>query len=193
MLDFIWSFVIILGILICFFKGDTISAAESITNGASSAVELCIFMAGTMSFWSGILNIAEKSGLTELMSKKISPIISFLFPDIPVNSKAFRYICINMTANFMGLGWAATPAGLMAMKEMNKLNKSIGTATKSMCMFIIINISSIQLLPINIIILRQKYMSISPFDIVLPSIIATSVSTLAAVISAKICERRYFK
>ena len=150
-------------------------------------------MAGTMSFWSGILNIAEKSGLTELMSKKISPIISFLFPDIPVNSKAFRYICINMTANFMGLGWAATPAGLMAMKEMNKLNKSIGTATKSMCMFIIINISSIQLLPINIIILRQKYMSISPFDIVLPSIIATSVSTLAAVISAKICERRYFK
>ena len=193
MLDFIWSFVIILGILICFLKGDTLSAAESITNGASSAVELCIFMAGTMSFWSGILNIAEKSGLTELMSKKISPIISFLFPDIPTNSKAFRYICINMTANFMGLGWAATPAGLMAMKEMNKLNKSIGTATKSMCMFIIINISSIQLLPINIIILRQKYMSISPFDIVLPSIIATSVSTLAAVISAKICERRYFK
>lgn len=193
MLDFIWSFVIILGILICFLKGDAVSAAESITNGASSAVELCIFMAGTMSFWSGILNIAEKSGLTELMSKKISPIISFLFPDIPVNSKAFRYICINMTANFMGLGWAATPAGLIAMKEMNKLNKSIGTATKSMCMFIIINISSIQLLPINIIILRQKYMSISPFDIVLPSIIATSVSTLAAVISAKICERRYFK
>ena len=193
MLDFIWSFVIILGILICFLIGDAVSAAESITNGASSAVELCIFMAGTMSFWSGILNIAEKSGLTELMSKKISPIISFLFPDIPVNSKAFRYICINMTANFMGLGWAATPAGLMAMKEMNKLNKSIGTATKSMCMFIIINISSIQLIPINIIILRQKYMSILPFDIVLPSIIATSVSTLAAVISAKICERRYFK
>lgn len=192
MLDFIWSFVIIFGIIICFLKNIPISAAESITNGASSAVELCIFMAGTMSFWSGIMNIAEKSGLTELMSRKISPVISFLFPDIPLNSKAFRYICINMTANFMGLGWAATPAGLMAMKEINNLNKTADTATKSMCMFIIINISSIQLLPINIIILRQKYMSLSPFDIVLPSIIATSVSTLAAVISAKICERWRF-
>ena len=193
MLDYIWSFVIGAGILLCFFTGNVEAAGTAITEGAENAVELCIFMAGTMSFWSGIMKIAEKSGMVDVMSWKIRPLMSFLFPDIPVEHPAFKYICINMVANFMGLGWAATPAGLMAMREMDKLNRVAGTATKSMCMFLIVNISSIQLLPVNIIIMRQKYMSEAPFDIVLPAIIATSVSTIAAVAAAKICERRYFK
>ena len=93
----------------------------------------------------------------------------------------------------MGLGWAATPAGLMAMEEMNKINKIAGTASRSMCMLIIVNVSSIQLLPVNIIVMRQKYMSAAPFDIVLPAIIATSVSTITAIAAAKFCERRYFR
>ena len=176
MLNLIWSAVIGLGILMCFFTGNAETAAQAFTDGAAGAVELCIFMAGTMSFWSGIMNIAEKSGLIDRLSEKIRPIIVFLFPDIPVKSMAFKYICINMAANFMGLGWAATPAGLMAMEEMNKINKIAGTASRSMCMLIIVNVSSIQLLPVNIIVIRQKYMSAAPFDIVLPAIIATSVS-----------------
>ncbi len=193
MLNIIWSFVIGFGIIMCFLTGNTETAINSITSGAADAIELCVFMAGTMSFWSGIMNIAEKSGLVEKISQSIRPVISFLFPDIPPHSMAFKYICINMTANFMGLGWAATPAGLAAMSEMKKINRVTNTASRSMCMFIIVNVSSIQLLPVNIIILRQKYMSASPFDIVIPALIATSVSTITAILAAKICERRYFK
>ena len=192
MLKYIWAFVIGMGILMCFFTGNTYTAASALTDGAAQAVELCIFMAGTMSFWSGIMNIAEKSGMTDKLSEKICPIIRFLFPDILPESKAFKYICLNMAANFMGLGWAATPAGLMAMEELQKMNRMSKTASRAMCMFIIVNVSSIQLLPVNIIILRQKYMSASPFEIVVPAIIATSISTIAALAAAKFCERRYF-
>ena len=193
MLDFIWSFAIIAGTVTCFITHGPQEAAGAITDGAASAVELCIFMAGTMSFWSGIMNIAQESGLIDNLSRKIRPVMRFLFPDVPPESAAFKYICVNMADNFMGLGWAATPAGLMAMSELKKIHNVTNTASRAMCMLIAVNVSSVQLLPINIIIMRQKYLSAAPFDIVFPSIVATSISTFAAVAAVKICERRYFK
>ena len=143
-----------------------------------------------MSFWSGIMNIAEKSGLIDRLSEKIRPIIVFLFPDIPVKSMAFKYICINMAANFMGLGWAATPAGIKAMKEMAVLNQNKNIASCDMCTFLVINISSIQLIPVNIIAYRSQYKSPDPTAILFPSIIATTISTLAAVIFCRVMTRR---
>lgn len=189
MIDIIWSFTIIAGILFCFLTGKVNTAATSLLNGAKDAVDLCIIMAGTVSFWSGIMNIAEKSGLTDSFAKKIRPLISPLFKETCKNAKAFGFICLNMAANFLGLGWAATPAGLAAMEEMQKTNPHKDTATDDMCMFLIINISSVQLLPLNMVILRQKYMSASPFDVVLPSIAATTITTATAIICAKICQR----
>jgi len=189
MLNKIWSVVLCLGILICFLKGDFSGVSNTFIDAGGKAVELCIFMAGTMSFWCGIMNVAEKSGLVDIISRIIKPVIKFLFPDIPPDSKAFRYICLNMVSNFIGIGWASTPAGIKAMHEMKKLNKDKNTASKDMCMFIIINVSSLQILPFNILALRQKFMSSEPFIIVLPAIIATALSTLIAVIMAKIFER----
>ena len=189
MLNIIWSAAICIGIAVCLVTQNFETASISFTEGAKKAVELCIFMLGTMSFWSGIMNIAEKSGLVDIISRKISPFIKLVFPDIPYGGKAFRYISVNMVANFLGLGWAATPAGLKAMEEMKRLNKDRKTASRSMCMFIIINVSSLQLLPINIIALRQKFLSSEPFMIIIPSIAATAFSTVFAVILAKIFER----
>ncbi|MCI1931439.1 MAG: nucleoside recognition protein [Clostridia bacterium] len=189
MIDIIWSFTIIAGILFCFLTGNIETAATSLVDGAKEAVELCIIMAGTVSFWCGIMNIAEKSGLTDSFSKRIRPIIAPLFKETCKNAKAFSFVCLNIAANFLGLGWAATPAGLAAMNEMQKTNLHKDTATDDMCMFLIINISSVQLLPLNMVILRQKYMSAAPFDVVMPSIAATIVTTVTAIICAKICQR----
>jgi len=189
MINLIWSITVIAGILYCFLTGDTQKAASSLIDGAKEAVELAIIMAGTVSFWSGMMNIAQKSGLTDTLAQKIRPLTAPLFKSTCKNAKAFGFICLNMSANFLGLGWAATPAGIAAMEEMQRYNPHKDTATDDMCMFLIINMSSIQLLPLNMIVLRQKYSSVSPFDIVVPCLIATAVTTFTAITSAKVCQR----
>lgn len=116
----------------------------------------------------------------------LKPILRFLFPSVPENSTAGRYMATNMVSNFLGLGWAATPAGISAMKELKRLQKMSNQATDAMCDFLIINISSLQLIPVNIIAYRSQYGAVSPAAIVGPAIIATSISTLAAVIFIKL-------
>ncbi len=116
----------------------------------------------------------------------MGPILRFLFPSVPENSTAARYMATNMVSNFLGLGWAATPAGISAMKELKRLQKMSNQATDAMCDFLIINISSLQLIPVNIIAYRSQYGAVSPAAIVGPAIIATSISTLAAVIFIKL-------
>lgn len=126
----------------------------------------------------------------------LAPLLGFLFPTVPKDSFARRYIATNMVANFLGLGWAATPAGLSAMKELKRLEETEGRATSAMCDFLIINISSLQLIPVNIIAYRSQYGSVSPAAIVGPAILATTVSTLAAVVFIKIrqgCARWFLK
>lgn len=191
MLNYIWGGMIIIGILVGTITGRIPEVTQAIINSSKEAIELCLVMLGIVATWMGIMKIAEKGGIIDDLSKKMKPILRFLFPDIPAEHKANKYIATNIIANMLGLGWAATPAGLMAMKELQKLNKEKEKASNSMCMFLIINISSIQLVSINIIAYRTQYGAANSTDIILPTLLATSISTFAGIIYAKFKERRY--
>lgn len=194
MLNLLWSGMLLLGILWSFFTGNTQAVTDGILEGASEAISLCITMLGTISMWSGFLHIAEISGLLEKLSKKMKPFLRLLFQDLPENHPVNDYLCTNILANVFGLGWAATPAGLKAMEEMQKLNeneKSI--ASNAMCTFLVLNVSSLQLFPINILAYRQQYQSLHPEIILLPSIIATGISTLTGILFCLAACRRNFQ
>jgi spore maturation protein A len=141
-------------------------------------------MLGIMAMWTGMMQVAKKCGLVASMTKALRPIIAFLFPDLPKGHVVNEYIASNMIANILGLGWAATPMGLMAMKELKKLNHNKEIASYDMCTFLIVNISSLQLIPVNIIAYRSQYGSVNPAEILTAAIAATSISTLAGVIFA---------
>ncbi len=190
MLNRIWCLVIILGIIFATLQGKINVVSTAFLDGAKDAVDIFLLLLGTVSMWNGMITIAERSGLVKLISQKIMPLLKFLFPTVPPKDKAMDYIALNMAANFFGLGWAATPSGIMAVKELDRLNKKKATATNAMCMFLVINMSSIQLISINIISYRMKYGSLCPDKIVFPGIIATAVSTITAVWLCKLCERR---
>ena len=185
MLHKLWGAMIITGVVWGILSGNGSGTAQAFIDGSRDAVSLAVTMAGIMAFWSGIMKIAEKAGVVSALTNLLMPINRALFPTVPKNHKAMKWISANFAANFFGLGWAATPLGLEAMKELQKLNDKKNTATDAMCMFLIINISSIQLLSINIIAYRTQYLSQNPWEVVLPTIIATAVSTMAGIISAK--------
>ncbi len=197
-MNYLWGGMILIGIVFAGLNGTLPAVTEAALDSAKEAVTLCITMMGVMSFWVGIMKIAEKAGIIDGAAKKMAPCLSFLFPEIPRRHPANRYIATNMIANIFGLGWAATPAGLKAMEELGKLNierngqRHAHIATKEMCTFLIINISSLQLIPVNIIAYRGQYGSVNPSVIIGPAILATCVSTLIAVIFCKImyCKRR---
>ncbi|MBP3888815.1 MAG: nucleoside recognition protein [Cellulosilyticum sp.] len=190
MLNYIWSFMIIFAVLFSGFRGGMGVVTTSALTGAEEAVTLCIKMCGVVAMWMGIMRIAEKAQLIDILAIKMAPILDFLFPSVPRNHPARKYIATNFIANFLGLGWAATPPGLKAMVELQKLNQSNECATHAMCMFLIINISSIQLIPINTISYRTIYGSSNPTEIILPTIIATIISTLVPVIFAKLMYKK---
>ncbi len=189
MLDYIWGGMVLLGVVVAAFTGRMQEVSNAAINSAKDAITLAITMLGIISMWMGLMRIAEKSGLVASLSKRMMPLLRFLFPEIPKNSKAFGPISTNMIANVLGLGWAATPAGLEAMQELQKLNPDKSRASRSMCMFMIINMSSLQLVTMNIVAYRSQYDSANPSEIIGPGILATIVSTLAGVIFAKIAER----
>lgn len=190
MLNYIWSFMIIFAVIFSGFKGCMGVVTTSALNGAEEAVTLCIKMCGIVAMWMGIMRIAEKAKLIDLLALKMAPLLDFLFPSVPPSHPARKYIATNLIANFLGLGWAATPPGLKAMVELQKLNTSTESATHAMCMFLIINISSVQLIPINTISYRAIYGSSNPTEIILPTIIATTISTLVPVIFAKLMYKK---
>lgn len=189
MLNVIWSFFIIIGIVTAVFTGNMANVTQAVIDGGRDAVNLAITMLGVVATWSGIMKIAEKGGMIESLSKKLEPVLNFLFPSVPKKHPARQYIATNFVANFLGLGWAATPAGLMAMKELQSINKDKKTASKAMCMFMIINMSSLQLITVNIIAYRAQYGSANPSEIIAAGIAATLFSTIAGIASAKIFER----
>lgn len=185
MLNYLWGAMIIIGIVYGAFNGTMDNITAAALNSAKEAVELCITMVGIMGVWVGLMRIAEVSGIIKAATNKIKPFVDFMFPNIPKDHKAREYITTNIIANILGLGWAATPAGLMAMKSLKELNKDSETASIDMCTFLIINISSLQLIPINIIAYRSQYGSVNPTIITAPTIIATTISTLTGIIYAK--------
>lgn len=201
MLNYLWAGMIIVGVVFAAFTGRMPDITNAALDSSREAVTLCITMMGIMSFWVGLMEIATRSGIIETASRKMKPIIHFLFPNIPEGHPATEHIATNMIANFLGLGWAATPAGLRAMDELGKLEEDRrngrvkgpvqkkGVASNEMCTFLIINISSLQLIPVNIIAYRSQYGSVNPAGIVGAGIVATLVSTLAGVVYCKVMDR----
>ncbi len=189
MLNKIWIIMIVSGFFVSTVCGHAQEATNAFISGAKEAVDLFLVLMGSVAMWCGFMKIAEKSGLVDSMAEKIMPLLKFLFPAVPKKSRAMKYIALNMAANFFGLGWAATPSGIMAVKELYEMEGRKSYAANSICMFMVINMSSIQLISVNIISYRLKYGSVDPAAIVLPGIIATSVSTITAVAACKIFER----
>ena len=198
MLNYIWAVMIAIGVIYGALTGNIEAVANGALDSAGESVQLCITMTGIMALWVGLMEIAKNSGLIASMTKGIQPFISFLFPRIPGNHAAREYISTNIIANILGLGWACTPAGLKAMEELQKLNeeecrrtgKPPVTASNEMCTFLIMNISSLQLIPVSIIAYRSQYGSVNPTAVIVPGIIATLTSTLVAIIFVKVMDRK---
>lgn len=185
-MNYLWGGMMLAGVVYGALTGNLGAVTDQALASAKEAVSLCITMASAMAFWVGIMRIAEREGMIERIAHRIGPLLTFLFPSVPRESEARTHIAANIVANVLGLGWAATPAGLMAMKELKLLDARSGRATDAMCDFLILNISSLQLIPVTIIAYRSEYGSVNPTAIVGPSIIATLVSTLAAVAFIKL-------
>ena len=191
MLNYLWGCMILIGVVYGTMKGRFTEITQAIIDSAGDSVSLCITMAGVMALWMGIMKVAENAGIMETTNRIIQPFIRFLFPRIPRGHAAGKYITANIVANVFGLGWAATPAGLKAMEALGQLEgEENGRASNEMCNFLILNISSLQLIPVNMIAYRSQYGSENPAAIVGPGIAATAVSTLAAIAFCKIMDRR---
>ena len=186
MMNYLWGGMLLLGVIYGAFAGTLDGVTEAIINSAKEAVNLVIAIAGITAFWTGIMKIAEQTGLVEKLARRIQPLLRFLFPELKNQEKANYYISLNFLSNFLGLSHASTSSGLLAFQELDRLNGYSTIASKSMCTFLIINVSSLQLLPINMIAYRAQYGSPNPAAIVGPAILATGMSTLAAVIFCRI-------
>ena len=180
MLNYLWSGMILIGILFAAFSGKMSDITIAALDSSKEAVTLCITMMGVMSFWTGLMEIAEKSGILKTAADCLSPLIHFLFPELPKDHPAEKPIAANIIANILGLGWAATPAGL----------RKRGVASNEMCTFLIVNISSLQLIPVAVIAYRSQYGSVNPTAVVGPGIVATAVSTGAAILFCRIMDRK---
>lgn len=194
MLNFLWAGMIVIGVVFAALQGDIGAVTNAALDSAKEAVTLCLTMLGVMSFWMGLMEIATKAGIIQALSKVLRPAIRFMFPNIPKGHKANEHITTNVIANVLGLGWAATPAGLKAMESLSELQKERGesrdVASDEMCTFLIINISSLQLIPINIIAYRSQYGSVNPTRIVGAGLVATIISTLVGCLYCKWKNRR---
>ncbi|MDO5337340.1 MAG: nucleoside recognition protein [Eubacteriales bacterium] len=194
-MNYIWCGMLLLGITYGILTGNVQQVTEAAIASSREAISLCITMAGVTAFWVGLMKIAENSGLVKTLASKFRPVLKFLFSRLPEESRAKEYLSLNMISNMLGLGWAATPAGLKAMEALAALEEERrttdrGVASNEMCTFLIINISSLQLIPVNIIAYRSQYGSVNPTAIVGPGIMATAVSTLVAVVFCKVMDRR---
>ncbi|MCM1185664.1 MAG: nucleoside recognition protein [Lachnoclostridium sp.] len=198
MLNYIWAFMILLGVIYAAYTGNMSAVTNAALDSAGEAISLCITMAGVVALWMGLMEIAKEAGLIFKMTNAINPFLKFMFPRIPEGHPAKEYIATNIIANVLGLGWACTPAGLKAMEELAKLEEERGNpeyaskggtvrrASNEMCNFLILNISSLQLIPVNMIAYRSQYGSANPAVIIAPAILATFISTVAAIVFCKV-------
>lgn len=186
MLNVLWGGMLLLGIVWGSVRGNLDGVTESLLKSAGSGVELSLTMLGILSFWCGILEIGKRAGLIDWLTGKMDPVLDFLFPGLGRDHPARRPIAVNMAANMLGLGMAATPAGLEAVKCLRETDKGpracSGAASDALCTFLILNVSSLQLLPMNMIAYRSQYGSACPQAVLGPALVATACSTLTAVI-----------
>ena len=181
MLNYVWGFLIIISVLASIFLGNTNELSSALIDSGKDSIELIITMAGIMCLWSGIMKIAAESGFTQLISKLFAPLLRPLFPRLDKKSEAFQSITMNISANLLGLGNAATPFGLKAMKELHRLDNYSDTASNEMVIFVVMNTASLQILPTTLATLRQSYSSQAPFEVV-TAIWISSVVSLAVVL-----------
>lgn len=197
MLNYLWAGMILIGVCYGAVTGNFAEVGNGALESAKEAVSLCITMVGAVALWSGLMEIALQAGLIDKWKNGLRPVLKFLFPRLDMDGEAVGYIATNLIANVLGLGWACTPAGLKAMEELEKVEKKrlhvdkLIYASKEMCTFLIINISSLQLIPVNMIVYRTQYGSVSPTSIIVPAIVATSISTLVGVIFSKVADQVY--
>lgn len=189
MLNYLWAGMILVGIVVAAFEGNLDAVCEGVIASSKEAVELLFVMTGVVCMWNGMLYIANKSGLIEGLTQKMKPLLKLVFPNLPLEHKAASYISANFIANIMGLGWACTPTGIQAMKELKQLEIERGNnpqiASNEMCTFLLLNISSLQLIPMNMIAYRSQYGSANPIAVVGPALLATCCTTILAFVMCK--------
>ena len=214
-MNYLWGGMIVVGVIFGAFHSGFGQITEAAVDSAKEAVNLAVAMAGVIAMWTGLMEIAEQTGIVRGCARRLRPLLRFLFPSLPPGSRASELSAANFMANIFGLGWAATPAGLEAMQELEKLEDARregvssaaapkmrsgrsekkkskkaaavpkGVASREMCTLLVLNISSLQLIPVNMIAYRSQYGSVNPTVIVGPGIVATAVSTLVAVVLCK--------
>lgn len=190
MVNKIWGFFIIVGTLFALCNGKIDVINEEILTSCKSALDLVIQLFPVIALWLGVMKIASSSGLLEKISYKISPVLRFIFPEIPAGHPALGYISSNIIANIFGLGNAATPFGLKAMESLQTLNPKKDEASRSMITFLVLNTSGLTLIPTTIISMRMLYKSVSPTEIIVPCILATTISTIVGLLLDRILHYR---
>ena len=190
MMGYIWGGMIVAAVLFGAVTGQTEAVAQASLDGAKAAVEMAFGLLGMMCFWSGLLEIAKRAGLTEKLARCLRPLTRLLFPHLSSDSPAMTAMVMNMTANFLGLANAATPLGLAAMTELQKVAPQKGRASDEMCTFVVINTASISLIPTTVIALRSAAGSSDPFAIIVPVWICSVAALLVGVLAAKWMARR---
>ena len=188
MINIIWATLIIIGFAVGAITGNLDQVTKAAIDSAKSAVELAIGLVGIMALWLGIMKIGEDSGLIRGIGRLLRPVMVLLFPDVPPDHPAMGAMVMNISANLLGLGNAATPFGLKAMEELQKLNKKKDTATNAMVTFLAINTSSVTLIPASTIAILSAAGAINPTEIIGPTIMATTISTIVAIILSKLLQ-----
>lgn len=190
MLNYIWSGMVLVSLVVGAFTGRIEAVTAAAMDGAGIAISTCIGLLGIMCFWTGLAKIAENSGLTKVFAKILRPITKLLFPKLRKDSAAMSAIVMNMVANLLGMGNAATPLGIAAMKELDKENKYRGLASDEMCMFVVVNTASLQLIPSTVIGMRQMFGSSNPSEIIVPVWICSVCALFMGVMAAKMLGKR---
>lgn len=191
MLNKIWYFIIIISVIYGILSGNTENMAKAFSSSGEDTVKICISLLGTMCFWMGIMEIIKESKLIDKVNNMFKPIINLLFKDIKHNKDIVNAIILNLSANFLGLGNAATPFGIDAMHKMNMINRKKGTLNDDMIMFLILNTTCFQLLPTSIFAYRMSYGSLNVGIVFIPILLSTLCTTISGVIIAKMFKRYY--
>lgn len=191
MLNKIWPFFIIISFIYSIYTGNISNVNNAIFDSAEQTVSLCITLLGTLCLWNGIMNIAVKTSLISKLTGVLKPLIKFLFPDLKNDNKISEEVSMNIVANILGLGNAATPLGLKAISSMQEKNKNKSTLSNSMAMFILINTASLQIIPTTVIAIRSSLGSANPSKIILAVWFATIAAFLTAVISGKFLSKKF--
>ncbi|MBF0100474.1 MAG: spore maturation protein [Desulfobacterales bacterium] len=187
-INIIWLMMILISIVVAAYTGKMQEVTQASFDSAKNAVNLAISLIGAMAFWLGIMKVAEAGGLLQIICRAIKPVMVRLFPDVPAEHPAMSAMILNIGSNMLGLGNAATPMGIKAMQELDKLNPEKGTATNAMCLFLAINTSSVTIIPLGAVTIRAAAGVANPADIFLPTLFATCISTIVAVFMSKLLQ-----